>query len=150
MLVLWAILVLGGIVADLHTGALVGVWVAAGAAGAAALALLGLTGPLQVAAFALLAAALLAAVRPRLLRRRRQRPPEPSLLVGKFGTVLDPVDAQLASGRVVVEGVPYVARCAPGQGPLPAGSAARIAAVEAGDVLLEPAWSARAEEAPIP
>lgn len=137
MYALWAVLLVGGVLVDVKSGALVGVWVALGALGGAAAAMLGLPPILQLFAFALLAALLLLLVRPVALRYRSPRLIQPSLLIGKFATVLDPVTEELASGRVLVEGVPYVARCRPGQEPIAPGAVARICGVEAGDVLVE-------------
>ncbi len=137
MYLLWALLLVAGVLADVKSGALVGVWIAAGALGGAAAGGLGLPPLMQAVVFVALAAALLVVVRPLAMRNRAAATPTPSLLVGKFGTVLDAVDEDLASGRVLVEGVPYVARCVPGTGPLPTGSVARVCGVESGDVVVE-------------
>lgn len=137
MLVLWAILVVAGVVVDVATGALVGVWVSTAALGAGLVAGLGLPRSLQASAFVVLSVVLLGAIRPLALRHRRTGTMPPALLLGKLGTVVDAVDEHLASGRVVIEGIPYVARCAPGSTALPAGSAARVCAVEAGDIVVE-------------
>lgn len=147
MLILWIALLVLGVAAELHSGALVGVWVAAAAAGAAVVTGLGLPPALQVVAFVLLAAVLLGAVRPLVAGHRRfPAPMRPELLVGRLGSVLDPIDEGMASGRLVVDGVPYVARSAPGSGALAAGSSARVRAVEEGEVIVERAGFAPGPE----
>jgi|GEM_PF-5373134 len=137
MFLLWAVLLVAGVLADVKTGALVGVWLAVAAVGGAAAAGFGLPAAVQAAVFVTLSAALLGAVRPLALRHRVPAAPTPALLLGKFATVLDPVDDQLASGRILVEGVSYVARCVPGTDPLPAGASARVCGVESGDIVVE-------------
>jgi membrane protein implicated in regulation of membrane protease activity len=149
VLILWIALLVLGVAAELHSGALVGVWVAAAAAGAAVVAGLGLPPALQVAAFVVLAAVLLGAVRPLVAGRRRfPAPMRPELLVGRLGSVLDPIDEGMASGRLVVDGVPYVARSAPGSGALPAGGSARVRAVEEGELIVERTGSAAGPQRP--
>jgi membrane protein implicated in regulation of membrane protease activity len=137
VLSLWAAIAVGGVLSDALTGAFAGVWVAAAAVGAGALGALGLPAGAQALGFAALAAALLGAIRPLLVQRPRGVCDHPELLVGKLGAVLDPVDAQLASGRVAIEGVQYVARTAAGCPPLPQGAGIRVRAVESGEVVVE-------------
>lgn len=127
---------------DAVSGALVGVWLAVAALAAAVLAAAHVPPAAQVAVFAAVGALLLAAVRP-LALRHRTAPLPPEALVGKLGSVVDPVDESIASGRVVIEGTPYVARCAPGTPALPAGAPVRVAAVEAGELLVESATRTR-------
>jgi membrane protein implicated in regulation of membrane protease activity len=134
---LWIVLGVGGILADLHSGALAGIWIAGAALLAAAGGALGLPPAGQAAVWVAAAVAGLLLGRP-LLRRRLTRSALPlPMLVGKLGTAIDPLDDRLASGRVVIEGTPYVARLQPGRAPLPVGAAVRVAAVEDGDVVVE-------------
>jgi membrane protein implicated in regulation of membrane protease activity len=134
---MWLLVAAVGAVADLASGALAGVWIAAAAALALLGGWLGLPMALQVALFALAAAVLLWLVRPLVLRSQARPLHRPEMLVGKLGTVVDPVDETIASGRVAVEGVHYVARCLPGAGPLPVGAAVRVRQVDGGEVLVE-------------
>lgn len=138
MLPLLATLAIGGLVLDVWSGAIAGVWVTAAALGAALAGAVGVPAALQVAIFVVLAAALLGLVRPLVVAARHPGPLHPQLLLGKMGSVLDAVDEQLASGRVVIEGVPYVARCLPGCPRLAAGVAVRVQAIELGDIIVAP------------
>jgi len=137
MLQLWAVVAGGGIVADLASGQVAGVWLAGAAALAALLGALGLPPDLQALAFVVAASALVALVRPLVVRQRASAVHHTEMLVGKLGSVLDPVDPQLASGRVVIEGVAYVARCAAGAAVLATGAPIRVSAVEAGEIVVE-------------
>ena len=134
---LWPLLGLAGLAADALTGALVGVWVAAAAIPAALLAVLRAPAVFQVVAFALVAAALLAVVRPRVATALAAPAVHPELLIGKLGAVLDAVDSSAASGRVVVEGVSYVARANGAGEELPVGASVRVCALELGEVVVE-------------
>jgi membrane protein implicated in regulation of membrane protease activity len=133
----WVVVAAAGVLADLASGALAGVWIAAAALFALLVGLLGLPVPGQVVFFVLGAVAGLWFVRPWAvaLARRPLHPPE--LLVGKLGTVIDPVDEGFASGRVAIEGALYVARAAPGTGLLPTGAPVRVVSVDAGEVVVE-------------
>jgi membrane protein implicated in regulation of membrane protease activity len=137
MLALWGGIALSGVLADLHTGALAGVWIAAAAVAAALAGALGLPPPLAALVFVGAAVAFLALLRPAVRRFMVRPAPEPATLLGKLGSALDQIDDGLASGRVVIEGVAYVARLGAGSPPLPAGAPVRVRAVEAGDVIVE-------------
>ena len=133
----WVVLAVGGVAAEVHTGTLAGAGVAAAAVLAGALAGLHVPPPVQLAAFAGAMLLLLGVVRPLILRQRMRPVHPPELLIGKLGTVTDPTDEHLASGRVTVEGVPYVARCAAGVGPLPAGAMIRVLEVDSGELVVQ-------------
>ncbi len=133
----WIGLAAAGTVAEAHAGSLAGAAIAVSAALAGALDALTAAPPVtQAAVFAASSVVLLAFVRP-LVARQRVRPVHaPEMLVGKLGTVCDPVDEQFASGRVQVEGVPYVARSTPGCGRLALGTGIRVDGVDCGELVV--------------
>lgn len=134
---LWLVLGIGGILVDLHSGALAGVWVAAAALVAALAGAAGLPAVGQAAVWVVVAASGLLLLRP-LLRRSLVRPALPvEMLVGKLGTALDPLDDRIASGRVMIEGLPHVARLPAGAHPVAVGAPVRVAAIEGGDIVVE-------------
>lgn len=136
MLWIWVPLALGAAAIELHTGALAGACVAGAAVAAGLFSGMGAPPAVQAMVFVGMGLALFGVVRPLIVRQRTHQVHRPEMLVGKFGTVLDDADEQVASGRVSVEGAAYVARSAPGMGPLPVGVMVRVRGVDSGELVV--------------
>jgi membrane protein implicated in regulation of membrane protease activity len=111
--VIWIVLAVALVVAEIFTGTFVLIMLGAGALAAALAAAIGASVPFQVVAFAVVSALSLIAVRPVIRRHALRSSPEGSPLgleaiEGSSGLVLEQVDAD--HGLVKIEGELWTAR----------------------------------------
>ncbi len=136
--IFWLIAVAAFVAAEAVTTALVSVWFAVGAAAALLLSFTPLHFGWQVLAFAVVSAAVLLIMLPRLAARRGQQPPPVTngspLTIGKQGTVLKAL-VPGTLGRVHVDGLDWQARSAV---PMEPGSACRVLDVDGFILIVEP------------
>ena len=140
--ILWLVAVGAFVAIELGTTSLVSVWFAVGAAAALFLSFVPAVGfAWQFLVFAVVSAAVLAFMVPRLAARRaQQRPPVTNgspLTIGKQGTVLRAIEPG-ALGRVHVDGLDWQARS---DTPLPEGSKCRVTDVDGFVLIVVPAGS---------
>ena len=105
------------------------VFIAGGAVAAAATAGLGAGSAAQVAVFAVVVAASLALLRPRLVSRLRSRgvPSRTDTLMGREAVVTHEIDPMLGTGRINVGGEDWAARS---QATIAAGTRVRVVAAD--------------------
>lgn len=136
--IFWLIAVAACVAIEAMTTTLVSIWFAAGATVALFLSLTPLGFGWQFLAFAVVSAAVLAYMVPRLAARREQiRPPVTNgspLTIGKQGTVLKSLTPGNL-GRVHVDGLDWQARSAE---PMPEGAACRVLDVDGFVLIVEP------------
>ncbi len=134
-----AVAILMGIVEG-ATAALVSAWFAGGAIAAFVAALLGASFPVQLAAFIVVSAVLLACLRPLVKRRGVQRPARTNAdrILGMVGVVTEPIDNVAATGAVKVAGVEWTARSQDGS-TIPAGAQVQVLSISGVKVIVRPA-----------
>jgi membrane protein implicated in regulation of membrane protease activity len=137
--VVWLIAAVAFGIAELMTGTLALVLVAAGALAAALSGALGADVAIQLATFAVVSVAGLALVRPLALRRLRRRPAlrtGTAALVGQTGYVLADVSPQ--GGRIRIGGEEWSARPYDELSLIPAGSTVDILQIKGATALVHP------------
>lgn len=133
--IVWLAVLVVFIVVEAATTALVSVWFAAGALAALAVSCLTDAWGIQFLVFAVVSAAALALLLPRLTARRRAAPVTngAALSIGKQGTVLRAIrPGEL--GRVHVDGLDWQARS---ETPLPEGARCRVRDAQGAVLLVE-------------
>ena len=136
--ILWFIAVAVFLFVELGTTSLVSVWFAVGAAAALLVSFTPAGFGWQLLVFAVVSAAVLACMIPRLsAQRAKNKPPVTNgspLTIGKQGTVLRAIEPG-ALGRVHVDGLDWQARSAV---PMEAGAACRVRDVDGFILIVEP------------
>ena len=112
MVVVWLVLLLVSVIAEMATTALVSIWFVFGCLVAAVLAQIGVPIAVQVIAFVIVSLLVLAAIRPIAKEHFGSKTVETNAgsLVGKKARVTGDIDNQLGSGQVNVEGMDWSAR----------------------------------------
>ncbi len=111
-LILWALVLIGSVIAEAVTLQLVTIWFAAGALAAVIAAVLGLPIGVQVILFTAVSALLLCMTRP-LIRKFQVKdvlPTNADAEIGKIAVVTEPVNNENNTGRVKIGGVHWKAR----------------------------------------
>ena len=128
---IWLILMVVFLIVEAATVTLASIWFAGGALCALAVSLLGLKGWVQVTAFLVVSAALLAALRP--LTKKYLTPKVTATnvdaVIGSTGLVTAAVDNVTATGQVKLGAMEWTARSTTGE-PIPAGTIVRVDRIE--------------------
>ena len=135
----WLVLMVLFLLVELAGVGLVSLWFAAGALVAMLLSICGVGVAVQVVAFVVVSAVLLAVLRP-LARRYftpKITPTNVDSVVGSVGILSEAVDNVTAQGRVKLGGMSWTARSTDGA-PIPAGTRVRVDRVEGVKVLVSP------------
>ena len=139
MVILWIVLAVAFLLAELGTVALVSLWFVVGAVAAMAAALLGAALWLQVLIFALVSLLMLLLLRPFLHRfvDPHKISTNVDALVGKEGIVTEAIDNLEAVGAVKLGGLTWSARSEHGER-IPAGTVVTVRAVEGVKAIVKP------------
>lgn len=128
---IWLILMVVFLIVEAATVTLASIWFAGGALCALAVSLLGLKVWVQVTAFLVVSAALLAALRP--LTKKYLTPKVTATnvdaVIGSTGLVTAAVDNVTATGQVKLGAMEWTARSTTGE-PIPAGTIVRVDRIE--------------------
>ena len=136
----WFILMIVFLVAEVATVGLVSVWFAVGALAATVIALLGGELWLQAVVFAAVSGVLLALLRPfaRKFFQPKLTKTNVDAVVGARGVVLEEINNLTPSGRVKLDAMEWSARSTGGD-PIPAGTVVCVDRVEGVKLLVTPA-----------
>ena len=116
MYIIWIIVLVAGVFAEVATFSLISIWFALGALAAVIAAVLGAGMPVQVAVFLAVSVITLAATRPviKKIMPKKYTPTNGELDIGKSAVVIEKIDPVSGTGRVRVEGVDWGARSSDG------------------------------------
>ncbi len=136
---IWLALLIAFVVAEGLTVALVCVWFAAGALCACLLALAGFSLTVQIAAFLIVSAAMLAALRPFTKKFLKPNITATNVdsVIGSVGVVSAPVDNRLSCGQVKLGAMEWSARSTTGE-PIAVGETVKVNKVEGVKVFVSP------------
>lgn len=137
-MILWMILVVGFLVVEACTAALVCIWFSAGAAAALLLGWLGLPFWAQVAAFLVVSAGLVILLRPVLRRRAAATKTNVDSVIGTLGIVTEDIDNIAYTGQVKLGAMTWSARST-GGAVIPKGTTVRADRIEGVKVFVSPA-----------
>ena len=130
-MIVWAVVLVLCVIAELATLQLVSIWFAAGALGAFIAAACGFSAAAQAVIFAAVSVLLLCLTRP-LLRKMRVRnvlPTNAQAEVGRLAVVTEDIDNAADTGRVRIGGVNWKAR-ADGTERIPKGASVRVTGID--------------------
>lgn len=136
--ILWLALLVGFLVIEACTVALVSLWFAAGALAALLLQLAGIAFGVQVAAFLAVSVALLLLLRPMLRRHQKITKTNVDSVIGSIGLVTEDVDNVTYTGQVKLGAMTWTARSTTGS-PIPKGTKIRADRIEGVKVYVSPA-----------
>ena len=137
-IVIWAVLVVVFLAAEIGTVALVSIWFAVGALAALAAALLGAAMWLQIVIFLAVSVALLALLWKKVRSRAAGAKTNVDAVIGTEGYVTEPIDNLSYTGRVKLGGITWAARSTSGS-PIGVGTLVRVDRVEGVKVFVSPA-----------
>lgn len=137
-IVIWAVLVVVFLAAEIGTVALVSIWFAVGALAALAAALLGAAMWLQIVIFLAVSVALLALLWKKVRSRAAGAKTNVDAVIGTEGYVTEPIDNLNYTGRVKLGGITWAARSTSGS-PIGVGTLVRVDRVEGVKVFVSPA-----------
>lgn len=135
--ILWAVLVVGFLIIEGSTVALVSIWFSAGAAVALLLSLVHAPFWVQVLAFLVVSAGLLAMLRPTLRKHQKITKTNVDSVIGSVGLVTADIDNISAAGQVKLGAMTWTARSTSGT-PIPTGTKVRVDRVEGVKVFVSP------------
>ena len=136
--ILWLLLVVGFLVIEAGTVALVSLWFSAGAAAALLLCLLRVPFWVQVAAFLAVSAVLLAMFRPMLRKHQKLTKTNVDSVIGSVGLVTADIDNLTYQGQVKLGAMEWTARSTSGQ-PIPVGTRVKVDKIEGVKAYVTPA-----------
>lgn len=136
---LWLILMVVFLIVEAATVTLASIWFAGGALCALAVSLLGLEVWVQVTAFLVVSAALLAALRPLTKKYLTPKVTATNIdaVIGSVGLVTATVDNVTATGQVKLGAMEWTARSTTGE-PIPVGTKVRVDRIEGVKVFVTP------------
>lgn len=136
---LWLILMVVFLIVEAATVTLASIWFAGGALCALAVSLLGLEVWVQVTAFLVVSAALLAALRPLTKKYLTPKVTATNIdaVIGSTGLVTAAVDNVTATGQVKLGAMEWTARSTTGES-IPAGTRVRVDRIEGVKVFVTP------------
>lgn len=136
---LWLILMVVFLIVEAATVTLASIWFAGGALCALAVSLLGLEVRVQVTAFLVVSAALLAALRPLTKKYLTPKVTATNIdaVIGSTGLVTAAVDNVTATGQVKLGAMEWTARSTTGE-PIPVGTKVRVDRIEGVKVFVTP------------
>lgn len=136
---LWLILMVVFLIVEAATVTLASIWFAGGALCALAVSLLGLEVWVQVTAFLVVSAALLAALRPLTKKYLTPKVTATNIdaVIGSVGLVTAAVDNVTATGQVKLGAMEWTARSTTGE-PIPVGTKVRVDRIEGVKVFVTP------------
>lgn len=139
---LWLILMVVFLIVEAATVTLASIWFAGGALCALAVSLLGLEVWVQVTAFLVVSAALLAALRPLTKKYLTPKVTATNIdaVIGSTGLVTAAVDNVTATGQVKLGAMEWTARSTTGES-IPAGTRVRVDRIEGVKVFVTPVES---------
>ena len=135
--ILWAVLVVGFLIIEGSTVALVSIWFSAGAAVALLLSLVHAPFWVQVLAFLVVSAGLLAMLRPTLRKHQKITKTNVDSVIGSVGLVTADIDNIRYTGQVKLGAMTWTARSTSGN-PIPEGTQVRVDRVEGVKVFVSP------------
>ena len=135
--ILWLVLVVGFLIIEAGTVALVSLWFSAGAAAALLLCLLHVPFWVQVAAFLAVSAVLLAMFRPMLRKHQKLTKTNVDSVIGSVGLVTADIDNITGTGQVKLGSMTWTARSTAGT-PIPEGTDVRVDRIEGVKVFVSP------------
>lgn len=127
--ILWAVLAVAFLVAEVCTVAMVSLWFAAGSLAALGAALLGAPWWAQCVVFLVVSGALLALLWKRLRRKPDGAKTNLDSVLGARGYVVEPIDNVAYTGRVKLGGITWAARSSSGE-PIPEGTLVQVNRIE--------------------
>lgn len=137
--VLWLVLGIVLAVVEGMSVQLMAIWFALGAAAAAIAAVLGASGMVQFYIFVGVSAVTLIFTRPLVKKKllTKKESTNADKLIGMVGIVIQPIDNDLAQGRVNVSGLDWAARTQDGE-PIEAEQKVKICAIEGVTLIVQP------------
>lgn len=135
--ILWLVLVVGFLIIEASTVALVSLWFSAGAAVALLLCLLHVPFWVQVTAFLVVSAGLLAMLRPILRRHQKLTKTNVDSVIGSVGLVTADIDNIRYTGQVKLGAMTWTARSTTGT-TIPEGTKVRVDRIEGVKVFVSP------------
>ncbi len=138
--ILWLGAVIALVAIEAATMGLTCIWFAIGALGALIVSLLGLTLPIQIAAFVLLSALSLILLKPFVRKHLHvhKTPTNADRVIGRHGVVTEDVDNNAPSGLVNVDGQVWTARAACETQKLPRGTRVAVREIAGVKLIVEP------------
>lgn len=136
--ILWLALLVGFLVIEACTVALVSLWFAAGALAALLLQLAGIAFAAQVIVFLAVSVALLLLLRPMLRRHQKITKTNVDSVIGAIGLVTEDIDNVTYTGQVKLGAMTWTARSTAGS-PIPKGTKIRADRIEGVKVYVSPA-----------
>ena len=121
----WLAVFILSILVEAATAGLASIWFAGGAFVAFILALIGVGPVWQVAAFVVISLLLLVFTRPlarKYVNRRAEKTNVVDSIIGRTAVVTEEINNILATGKVVVDGMPWTARSAVAEEVIPVGT----------------------------
>ena len=128
----WLIVFVLSVVAEIATAGLVSIWFAGGAVVAFILAILDVPLVWQVVAFVVISLLLLAATRPlakKYVNRKAGKTNVVDSIIGRTAVVTEEISNLKATGKVMVDGMPWTARTEDDSVVIPAGTEVKIEAL---------------------
>ena len=140
MAIIWFVLLVGFLMIESSTVAMVSIWFAAGALVALILSLLQVQLGVQVVAFLIVSCALLAALRPFVRKFIEPKIVKTNVdsVVGSLGVVTQEIDNLQACGQVKLGAMEWTARSASDES-IPVGTRVRVVRIEGVKAIVEPA-----------
>ena len=140
MAIIWFVLLVGFLMIESSTVAMVSIWFAAGALVALILSLLQVQLWVQVAAFLIVSCALLAALRPFVRKFIEPKIVKTNVdsVVGSLGVVTQQIDNLQPAGQVKLGAMEWTARSASDES-IPVGTRVRVVRIEGVKAIVEPA-----------
>ena len=135
----WLFLLVVFLVVEASTVTMVSLWFAAGSLGALLMNLLGASWGVQVAAFALVSAILLSALRPMARKHFTPRLSKTNVdsVIGSQGLVTQTIDNLTATGQVKLGAMEWTARSESGD-PIPVGTMVKVERIEGVKAFVSP------------
>lgn len=145
--ILWLVLLILFLLAEMSTVSLVSLWFAIGALAAIPVSLLGGTFPLQAVVFILVSAALLLSLRPLLRKHFTPKLTRTNLdaVIGSAGIVTEDINNLSAKGKVQLGAMEWSARSTTGD-PIPVGTQIKVDKIEGVKVLVTPTPATETQE----
>ena len=135
--ILWLVLVVGFLIIEAGTVALVSLWFSAGAAAALLLCVLRVPFWVQVTAFLVVSAVLLAMFRPMLRKHQKLTKTNVDSVIGSVGLVTADIDNTRSTGQVKLGPMTWTARSTAGT-TIPEGTKVRVDRIEGVKVFVSP------------
>ena len=121
----WLAVFVLSLIVEAETAGLASIWFAGGALVAMVLAIIGVGPVWQVAAFVVISLLLLAFTRPlarKYINKRAEKTNVVDSIIGRTAVVTEEINNILATGKVVVDGMPWTARSAVTEEIIPVGT----------------------------